>query len=290
MLSRRGVLSGLGTSLAMPAGADPLGLPIGIQLYTVAGPLKADPAGTLKRLRAIGYREVEASGFAGLPAAGFRKLLDDAGLHCASCHLPLADGDWQRQFEDAIALGAHYAVASTMTSRKSGNPADIADPADKSAFDRMTAEMNRIGAAAAKAGLQFGYHNHDFEFKRFADGQLAFDRLLQRTDEKLVVFEVDCGWMAVGGHDPAAYLRRFPRRIRLLHIKDFPAATLRPSTTTKGHPGTELGRGFIDYRSIFAAAKAARIAHYFVEQEPPFTRMPALAAAKVDYDYLHALP
>ena len=84
-------------------------------------------------------------------------------------------------------------------------------------------------------------------------------------------------------------MNNYPGRIRMLHIKDFVASTERPSTTTKGHQGTELGRGFIDYKPIFAAAKKAGVEHYFVEQEPPFVEMPALDAAKADYDYLHAL-
>jgi len=282
--------AGLAALSALPARANPLGKPVGIQLYTVGAEMKTDLPGTLKKVAAIGYREVETAGFGGVSAAEFRKLLDDNGLKCVSCHLPLADGDWGPQFDSANAVGARYAVASTMSNHKTGvNHADIPDPANHSDFDKMTDEMNRIGEAAKKAGLQFGYHNHDFEFKKFADGALVFDRLLKQTDKNLVKFEIDCGWMVLGGSDPVKYLRANPGRIKMLHIKDFVASTERPSTTTKGHQGTELGRGFIDYKPIFAAAKAAGVEHYFVEQEPPFVEMPALEAAKADYDYLHAL-
>lgn len=281
---------GLAAALALPARGNPLGLPIGLQLYTVGAELKTDLTGTLKKIHDIGYREVETAGFVGLSAAEFRKRLDDAGLKCVSCHLPLADGDWRQQFDSAHVLGARYAVASTMTNSKTGkNSANITGPGDRTEFDAMTGEMNRIGAAAAKAGLQFAYHNHDFEFKNFADGQMVFDLLLKQTDKDMVKLEIDCGWMVLGGHDPVAYMRQHPGRVRLLHIKDFAAATTRPSTTTEGHQGTELGRGFIDYKPIFAAARRAGVQHYFVEQEPPFVEMPALAAAKADYDYLHAL-
>ena len=292
-MERRAFLTasaGLAAAFAWPARGNPLGLPIGLRLYTVGAEMKADLPGTLRALHDIGYREVETAGFADLSAKEFRKRLEDAGLNCASCHLPLADGDLQRQFDSANQLGARYAVASTMFNQKAGkNAADIAGPGDRAAFDAMTQDMNRIGAAAVKAGLQFAYHNHDFEFKKFGDGQMVFDLLLKQTDKDLVKLEIDCGWMMLGGHDPVTYMRQHPGRVRMLHIKDFVAATTRPSTTTDGHQGTELGRGFIDYKPIFAAARQAGVQHYFVEQEPPFVEMPALTAAKADYDYLHAL-
>ena len=208
MFSRRNFMmasAGLATAPLLPARANPLGKPVGIQLYTVGAEMKTDLPGTLKKVAAIGYREVETAGFGGVTPAEFRKLLDDCGLKCVSCHLPLADGDWGPQFDSANAVGAHYAVASTMSNHKTGvNHADIADPANKGDFDRMTDEMNRIGEAAKKSGLQFGYHNHDFEFKKFADGKLVFDRLLKQTDKNLVKFEIDCGWMVLGGENPAA--------------------------------------------------------------------------------------
>lgn len=291
-MERRAFLAGsaaVAASLALPARSAPR-FPIGIQLYTVAAEMAKDLSGTLKAVHDIGYREVETAGFAGLSATEFRKRLDDAGLNCVSCHLPLADGDWQGQFDSAHALGAHYVVASTMFNQKAGkNAADITGAGDRAAFDAMTADMNRIGAAAVKAGLQFAYHNHDFEFKKFSDGQMVYDLLLKQTDKDLVKLEIDCGWMVLGGHDPIATMRRNPGRVRLLHIKDFAATTARPSTTTDGHQGTELGRGFIDYKPVLAEAKRAGVQHYLVEQEPPFVELPALAAAKADYEYLHAL-
>jgi sugar phosphate isomerase/epimerase len=108
----------------------------------------------------------------------------------------------------------------------------------------------------------------------------------------LVKLELDCGWMASAGHDPAAYLTKYPDRYRLLHIKDFKASA-KPSFTVgpvSGPEGTELGRGHIDYKPIFAAAKKSEVKWYFVEQEPPFKAMPAMDAIRIDYAYLHNLP
>jgi sugar phosphate isomerase/epimerase len=158
-------------------------------------------------------------------------------------------------------------------------------------YKQIAARCNEMGAQAKKAGLQFAYHNHNFEFKPQAGGAIGYDIVLKETDPDLVKFELDCGWMAAAGHDPIAYLTEYPKRYRLLHIKDFqptesPAVSLEESQRPKP---AELGRGHIDYKPIFAAAKKTEVELYYVEQEPPFTTTPALEAIKIDYAYLHAL-
>jgi sugar phosphate isomerase/epimerase len=115
--------------------------------------------------------------------------------------------------------------------------------------------------------------------------------LLRETVPTLVCFELDCGWMAAAGHDPAAYLTNYPKRYRLLHIKDFqptasPSVGLDESVRPKP---AELGRGHVDYKPIFAAAKKTDVEFYYVEQEPPFTTTTAMEAIKIDFDYLHAM-
>ena len=102
-----------------------------------------------------------------------------------------------------------------------------------------------------------------------------------------------CGWMTVAGYSPVTYLTKYPNRYEFLHIKDFRKGFKPTTNLLEKGPGapvpTELGRGSVDYRPIFAAAKKAKIRAYYVEQEPPFTEMPALEAIKVDYDYLKNL-
>lgn len=281
--------------------ASPLGLPIGIQLYAVSKPLKEDPAGTLKDLYATGYREVESAGLQGGPAKDLRKLLDDSGLKCPSCHLQLTEGDLSAQFDEAHALGAQYAVSSVLRSfspefmkaaraaMQSGGTVPMPKVAPMTAedFKRTAARMNEVGKQAKAAGLQYAYHNHNFEFEKMPDGSPGYDGLLKETDPELVKFEVDCGWMVVAGGQPAAYFSKYPGRFRMLHIKDFKPVD-HPTTDLmgKGRPqGTDLGTGFIDYGPIFAAAKSAGIEHVFVEQEAPFA-VSQMASAKVDYAYL----
>ena len=273
--------------------ANPLGKPIGIQLYTVNGPMQDDAAGTLAKLSQIGFREVESAGFGKLSASQFRKLLDDAGLACPSAHLSFQLDKLDAAFADAHALGATYAVSSMLDSLLPGTKSTAANGKRAMSLDeaRRTAEIcNRIGDGAERAGLQYVYHNHDLEFADQGGGAVAYDVLLRETDPKLVKFEIDCGWMVFAGHDPVGYFKQYPNRFPLIHVKDFLAPAAKPTAAEKvTMQGAELGRGVVDYKPIFAAAKAAGLKHYFAEQEGPFSRMTQLQAAQVAYDYLHAI-
>jgi sugar phosphate isomerase/epimerase len=157
--------------------------------------------------------------------------------------------------------------------------------ADGNAYRRMAGLANAIGTQAKRAGVTFTLHNHNMEFRQI-DGTTGFDLLLQETDPALVGLEMDCGWVRVAGADPVRYLKNHPGRFPLLHIKDFQKAA-QPRTAPGGPPGRPLGRGFIDYRPIFAAARGVK--HYFVEQEPPYREFTSLEAARISYQYLQSL-
>ena len=274
------------------ARATPLGGPVGIQLYAVREELQANPAATLRTLKTIGFGAVETAGFAGLSAQQFRRLLDDAGLACPSAHLRLDVDNLGAAFEQAHALGTHYAASGSLrealaTAR--GEHAQAASaPTRGMSLDeaRRTAELaNRIGEQARRAQLQYVYHNHDFEFAEQPAGAIGYDLLIRETDPGLVQFEIDCGWMVLGGRDPRDYFARYPGRFPMIHVKDFlPAAA-----ANGAHPGAELGHGMIDYGPIFAAAEKAGLRHYFAEQEGPFTRVSQIDAARQAYDYLRRL-
>jgi sugar phosphate isomerase/epimerase len=288
LISRRQfVLSGaavVGTRLAWAQTAQllPAGLPIGLQLYSVGDDLQRDVPGTLRQVRAIGYKRVETAGFAGLTARAFRAQLDQARLVCPSTHLPVGNDELEPLFEDAHTVGAEYVVSSALFSSKSQTLDDYLGMADR---------LNDLGRKAKDAGLQYAYHNHNFEFRKLDGDRIGYDVLLKRTDPELVAFELDCGWMVAAGYSPVEYFRQYPGRYRMLHVKDF-VATKGPSTSLakdERPQGTELGRGHIDYKPILLAAAEAGIHDYYVEQEPPFLDMSALAAVKVDYQYLRAL-
>jgi len=276
------------TWISLRAAANPLGKPVGIQLWTFNGLMQADAAGTLKKLRKIGYGMVESAGFGKLTAKQFRQLLDDAGLLCPSAHLSFNPDDLGAALDDANALGATYATSGSLDALvKVANPATaLAKQAMSLEEAKQTAELaNRFGAAAKRAGLQYVYHNHAREFADLGGGAIGYDILLRETNPEMVKFEIDCGWMIFAGHDPIAYFKKYPNRFPLIHVKDFLPNSDR---ATGAMLGAELGHGVVDYKPIFAAAANAGLKYYFVEQEGPFARMDPLQAAQVDYDYLHS--
>jgi len=290
----------LAAALPRSMKANPMGLPIGIQLYTVSKPLNDDPAGTLKQLYAIGYREVESAGMAKTTPKELRKMIDDAGLKCPSAHLQLTREDLGPVFDEAKIFGAQYAVSSVlrefdpafmkaaraaMQSGKEVKPPSM-PPLGVDGFKKTAAKMNEVGKKAKAAGLQYAYHNHNFEFEKMPDGSPGYDILLKETDPDLVKFEVDCGWMTVAGYDPVAYMKNYPGRIKMLHIKDF--QKMPPTTDLMGPnrpKGADLGTGFVDYGPIFIEGKAAGIEHIFDEQEQPFP-VSQIESAKANFAYL----
>jgi len=282
-LSQGGVLAAAAV-LAPRVGAMAARQVVGIQLYTVGAELQKDVPGTLRQIRGIGYGEVETAGFAGLTAKQFRLQLDQAGLACPSVHLQMNNGELKSLLEDAKVVGANYVVCSALLP-PGPSQATVDD------YKKMAARLNEIGRMAKQSGLQYAYHNHNMEFARLDGKTIGYDVLLAETDKELVDFEIDCGWMIAAGYKPEEYFSRYPKRIRMLHIKDFVRGSKVSTSLAKDlrPQGTELGRGYIDYKPILAAAEKIHIDHYFVEQEPPFPGMPAIQAARADYEYLHTL-
>lgn len=237
--------------------AAPVRLPIGLQLYSVRNLLPKDFEGTLQQLAAAGYKEVEAAGYFDKTAADFGNALQKAGLKCVSTHhqLPQLKTQFDQLMQYGQALGLDYIICSW-----AGVHRDPTRKGDLNLDDwRYVADQfNAIGAKVKAAGMTFGYHNHTVEFGT-ENGVVFFDELLKRTDPNLVKFEMDCGWVVGGGHNPVEYLSKYPERFPLLHVKDMvkePDGKLR---------NVVMGKGFIDYKPIFRAATGLK--HYFIEQE-----------------------
>jgi len=278
---------------AIPLAAYPLGLPLGLQLYSLRELLPKDFDGTLKAIAAAGYTEVEAAGFYAMSAQDFKQSMDTAGLRCVSAHYPLSM--LQPQLESVLAyakeLGLQYVVCSSPSLQ---DPARVKlspkDPGYHEAWVNAftlndwkwnAEQFNQIGSKVKAYGMHFGYHNHTTEFRKLGK-VVPYDELIRLTDPDLVTFEMDCGWVAVAGYSPVEYLTKYPTRISMLHVKDFDL-----KKGTEHLQSTELGHGTIDYRPIFEAAKKVHITHYFVEQEE--FDMPPLEAIKLDADYMRNL-
>ena len=244
---------------------------IGLELYTVRQELERDFEGTLQRVAGLGYREVEFTDYYGRSAEAVRAAVGTAGLIAPSAQVPSSDlraasGD---RIERAKAIGHSYLVCGWVP------PAERRSLAD---WRSLAALFNSVGQAAEQAGLQFAYHNHDFEFTP-VEGRVPYDLLLEATDPALMKLELDVYWATKGGRDPVDLFARWPGRFHLLHLKDMAAGPRREFS--------ELGRGIIDFRRILSQTKAAGVRHVFVEQDEgratPFER------ARIGYDYLRQL-
>ena len=239
--------------------AAPLSQPIGLQLYSVRDLLPKDFDGTLHQLSAAGYKVVEAAGYYNKSASEFRHAMDQAGLRCVSTHhpLPVLRPQLDQLIEYGNALGLEYMICSSA----GGVHRDPSLKGGELSLDdwRYVAdEFNKIGEKVKAAGMTFGVHNHIPEFAN-ESGVVVYDELLRLTDPKLVVFEMDSGWVTAAGHNPVDYLSKSPARFPLMHVKD-----MEHQPNDRFH-SVVLGHGVVDYRPILRAASSLK--YYFIEQE-----------------------
>lgn len=257
----------LKTSLFRPR--DKLGA-IGVQLYTVRQAMAQDVEGTLARVAQIGYREVEFAGYFDRTPKAVRAALDAAGLTAPSAHIPFESlgNQWSQTLEAAHAVGHRYLVVPSI-------PEEQRKTLD--GYRRVGEVFNRAGEQARQAGIQFAYHNHNFEFPPM-EGQVPYDVLLGDSDPHLVQLELDLYWLVNAGGDPLAYFARWPGRFPMVHVKDMDG--------TPQHGMTDVGGGVINFKGIFARRDQAGIHHFFVEHDNPASPFDSIGAS---YRYLQQL-
>jgi sugar phosphate isomerase/epimerase len=266
----------------------PLGLKPGIQLYSVRQEMAQDFEGTLAAVRETGYLEVESAALPKKPAAEIRRALDNAGLKCVSSHRSFVDVtkdlDATAEFEKTI--GVSYIICPG-PGRKNPPASGTAGPLTIDDWKYNAEEFNKTGEKLKASGITFGYHNHWVEFKP-VDGKVPYEELLRLCEPDKTTFEMDCGWVKVAGQDPIELMKKYPHRFSMFHVKDFHLPPNISFATHEEAKVTELGRGSIDYRSIFAQAAAnQKITHAFVEQEE--FDIPWKQSLKVDADYMNNL-
>lgn len=267
----------------------PLGLAPGIQLYSVRQQMAQDFQGTLAAVREAGFLEVESAALPTKSAAEIRRALDGAGLKCVSSHCSFVDVttglDATTEFQKTI--GVSYIICPGPGRRNPPAAGAKAEPLTVDDWKYNAEEFNKTGEKLKNAGMSFGYHNHWVEF-RPVDGQIPYEVLLSSCEPDKTTFEMDLGWVKVAGQDPIALMKRYPHRFSMFHVKDFHLPSNISYATAKDAKVTELGRGSIDYRPIFAqAAKNQKITHAFVEQEE--FDIPWKESLKVDVDYVKKL-
>ena len=245
---------------------------VGIQLYSVRKEMMTDAQGTLKKLAAIGFKNLESAGsekgsYYGLQPKEFKKIASDLGMKLLSGHVHIDQNNWQKTVDEAAESGQTYLICSVMPS----------EGQTVSNYKRAAEVFNKSAEIAAKSNLVFGYHNHESEFEK-ENGQVLYDVLLKETDPNKVNFEMDLGWLILTGNNPADYFKKYPGRFPLWHLKDM---------SKSGKHSTEFGKGDIDLKGLLAQAKASGMKNYFVEQEE-YT-IPALDAMQYDFNYLKKL-
>jgi sugar phosphate isomerase/epimerase len=262
--------------------------PVGLQLYTVRELMKKDFDGTIAKVAQVGYKEVEFAGYFGRTPQEVRGILAKDGLTAPSAHFgyDIVEKMWSETLDTAHTIGHKFVVCPWV---------DVKQRKEADGWKRAAALFNRAGESAQKAGIQFAYHNHAFEFEpsETLGGKMPYDFLLENTDPKLVKMEMDLCWITVGGQDPVKYFDRYPGRFPLVHVKDW--STKGPGGDDYGgatggakKPGhmTDVGQGDIDWKRIFAQSDKAGIQHYIVENDEPKS---AFDDIKISYDYLAKL-
>jgi len=245
--------------------ANPLGLPIGCQTWPVREMIAKDFPGTIKMLAGVGFTRIELcspigyadSGFAGLAkykGPELRKILADAGVKCISSHFGIEElrKDQAASIAWAKDVGLTQMLVPSLDGPKHPTMDDVKRAAD---------EYNKMGEQAAKAGIQQGLHNEDFELTK-VDGQRTYDILFKLLDPKLVKFQFQVSTISAG-YDAAAYFTKYPGRFISMHAQGWNA---------KERKEAPVGQDSLDWKKIFSAAKIGGIKNYFVEMNLPLMK------------------
>jgi sugar phosphate isomerase/epimerase len=226
---------------------------IGIQIYTVRDLLKTDHIGTVKMLAATGFKQLEYAELPDMPysAKEFRKIAEGEGLTIPSCGFQPEHffNEFQKVIDITGELGANYAFNGWI------HPPDRTLPN----LLKQAQAFNRFGEGLKKAGMNYMYHNHDFEFAKVDGDKSIQDVLMQNTDPSVVHFEMDMYWVTHGGGDIVDYLSRYPGRFVACHIKD----------RTADGKMVNVGEGVIDWKTAIGKAMDVGIQYYFVEHDEP---------------------
>lgn len=237
--------------------------PVGLQLYSLRGQFTQNVPAAIQTAKGFGIQEVELAGLYNLKPEALREMLTSAGLVPLSGHFAYArfKTDPEGIANEASALGLKYAGCAWI---------DHAGPSITADEARAAADVfNRAGAILAQRGIKCFYHCHGFEFVPDAAGVTPMDILMRHTNPSQVCFEMDVVWVLYPGQDPAAWLKKYPGRWELMHLKDLRKGVKTGVQTGKGDPNDDvtLGTGQVNWPSVLAAAKKAGVKHYFIEDE-----------------------
>lgn len=227
----------------------------GLQLYSLRDDLPKDPKGILKQVSSFGYKQIEGYEgdkglFWGMTHTDFKKYMDDLGMTFVSSHCNI-EKDFDKKAGQAGEIGMKYLIAPYIGAQKT-----IDD------YKKYADRFNKMGDVCKKNGLRFAYHNHGYTFEAL-EGQMPQDVLMQNTNADLVDFQMDIFWVVTPGADPVAWLKKYPNRFRLCHVKD----RMKNAAPKEEDASCDIGTGIIDFPTVLKVAKENGMEYYIVEQE-----------------------
>lgn len=248
----------------------------GLQLWSVRDDMGKDPKGVLKQLASYGYNQIESFEgtkgiFWGMSHTEFKKYMDDLGMKIISSHCDITK-DFEKKAAEAAEIGMKYLICPYKGPQK-----------DIDAFKKFADEFNQKGEICKKNGIRFAYHNHDYSFVNM-NGEMGQDVMMKNTDASLVDFELDMYWVATAGQDIEAWLKKYPNRVRLCHVKD----RKKGASATEKDASCIVGTGSIDYPKILKTARKNGVQYFIIEQERWDDTTPMKAAA-ADAAYMKTL-
>lgn len=248
----------------------------GLQLYTLRDDLPKDPKGILKQVASFGYKQIE--GFEGkqgiywgMTHTDFKKYMDDLGMTLVSSHCNI-EKDFEKKAAEAGEIGMKYLISPYIGKQKTLDD-----------YKKYAEKFNKLGDICKKNGLRFAYHNHAYTFEEF-EGQMPQDILMQNTNADTVDYEMDIFWVVTPGQDPVTWLKKYPNRFRLCHVKD----RMKNAPLGEGDASCDLGTGSIDFPPILKVAKDNGMQYYIVEQEKYEGSTP-VKSAETDAAYMKNL-
>ncbi len=253
---------------AAAAVVDPKTFGIALQLYTIRDAMAIDVPGSLKKVSDAGYKYLELAGYAegkfyGYEPPEFKKLVNDLGMEILSSHTQVeAEGitleNAQKMAEDHAKLAVKYCIQPWVV-EEARTTID--------SYKKMVADWNKVGAIMKEHGMQFGYHNHNFEFNTIEGKVPYYDIMLAELDKDLVTMEIDLFWTTKAGQNIVDIFKKYPGRFQLFHMKDMYTSEA-PYYTTEGEDDfAPVGEGIINFREILAAKDIAGMKYMVVEQD-----------------------
>lgn len=239
---------------------------VGIQLYSIRDAMAADTPGSLKKISEMGYKNLELANYAdgkfyGYAPTEFKKMANDLGMEVVSSHAGVeATGitkeNAQKMADDHAALGVKYCVQPWVNE----------EDRTVETFKRMVGDWNEVGKIMKEVGIQFGYHNHNFEFKNMDGIVPYYDIYMKELDPNYVTMELDMYWATKAGQDPVEMFEKYPGRFQLFHFKDMSQKS-EPFYTVDKDDITSVGAGLIDFKRIYDAREKAGMKYLFVEDD-----------------------